>query len=87
MNDKQLVSELTVDEFKKVVTDAVADEIHRLINEAVIIEDGFKVSILPDKEDDIPLKHDFETDLLNSLKEANEGDMMSLNEFRKNRAI
>ena len=87
MSQKQLVSELTIDEFKKVVEDAVATEIHRLIHESTITEDGIKIYVLPDKEDKIPLKLDFETSLLRSIEEAEAGEMISLKLLRQNHGI
>ena len=89
MSQKQLVSELTIDEFKKVIENAMAAEIHRLIQEATITEteDGIKVSVHPDKENKIPLKRDFETSLLRSIDEAQMGETISLESFRQNHGI
>ena len=87
MSQKQLVSELTIDEFKKVIENAMAAEIHRLIQEATITVDGIKVSVLPDKEDKIPLKRDFETSLLRSIEEAQMSETISLEAFRQNHGI
>ena len=87
MKNDTLISNLTVDELTKVISKVVSDEFHRLVDTTFIIEDGVKISILPDNEDDLQFKDDFEDSLLYSLEQVKSGKTIALHDFREKNRI